>query len=353
MRLTLTLALVALGLAACQRTDPSARQAAWQPASYGSPALTSFSETRFASAQVGWIIGGYSADLSRYNALLSTRDGGATWTRQNLYPLTLNGFLSIAPVNEQVVFALGVDPVAAAPGAPNNPAGSRAVYKSSDGGTSWQQLPGTGFLNSFHLHFFTATAGLSLKNQRIQRTTDGANSWSTVLDSNGTGDWNLLQFPGGSVGYAAGGGVSYGIVGGVAISRGALAKTTDQGATWQVLSWDKQFINSLSFVSATVGFAATFPDQHLYKTQDGGLTWVLVNEHIPAVSNGQFLTEAEGYFTEGGAIYATSDGGLTWKQDYQVIPNSQYPATVNSLTFPTPIAGFAVTADGQVIKGIR
>jgi len=353
MRRTLSFALVALGLAACQRTDPSSRRATWQPASYGSPALTSFSETRFASAQVGWVIGGYAADLSRYNALLSTRDGGATWTRQNLSPLTLNGFRSIAPVNEQVVLALGVDPVAAAPGAPGNPAESRAVYKSTNGGASWQQLPGAGFLGSFHLHFFTENIGLSLKNQRIQRTTDGAGSWSTVLDSNGTGDWNLLQFPSGSAGYAAGGGVSYGIVGGVAISRGALAKTSDQGATWEVLPWNKQFINSLSFVSASVGFAATFPDHHLYKTQDGGLTWALVNEHIPAVYNGTFLTEAEGYFTEGAAIYATSDGGLTWQQDYQVTANSQYPATINSLTFPTSAAGFAVTADGQVIKGTR
>ena len=352
MRLILSLALVALSLAACQRTGPSPLQATWQPLPYGSPALTSFSETRFASAQVGWVIGGYSADLSRYNALLSTRDGGATWTRQNLYPLTLNGFLSIAPVDEQVVFALGVDPVAAAPGAPNNPAGSRAVYKSTNGGTSWQQLPGTGFLDSFHLHFFTGNTGLSLKNQRIQRTTDGANSWNTVLDSNGTGDWNLLQFPGGGVGYVAGGGVSYGFAGGY-ISRGAIAKTTDQGASWQVLPWDKQFINSLSFVSATVGFAATFPDYHLYKTQDSGLTWTLVNAQIPAVSNGRFLTEAIGYFTEGAQIYATSDGGLTWQQEYQATSNSQYPANINSLVFPTSTAGFAVTGDGQVIKGNR
>jgi photosystem II stability/assembly factor-like uncharacterized protein len=302
---------------------------------------------------VGWIIGGYAADLSHYNALLSTHDGGATWTRQNLFPLTLNGFLSIAPVSEQVVFALGVDPVAAAPGAPGNPAESRAVYGSTNGGTSWQQLPGTGFLGSFHLHFFTEKVGLSLKNQRIQRTTDGANSWNTVLNSNGTGDWNLLQFPGGDAGYAAGGGVSYGIAGGVAISKGALARTTDQGATWQILPWDKQSISSLSFVNATVGFAATFPDHNLYKTQDGGLTWVLTTEHIPAVFNGKFLTEAEGYFTEGPNIYATSDGGLTWQQDYQVAPVSQYPATINSLTFPTSAAGFAVTADGQVLKGTR
>jgi len=252
-----------------------------------------------------------------------------------------------------VVLALGVDPVAAAPGAPSNPADSRAVYKSTNGGTTWQQLHGAGFLGSFHLHFFTENTGLSLKNQRIQRTTDGAGSWSTVLDSKDTGDWNLLQFPGGSVGYAAGGGVWYGIAGGGAISRGALAKTSDQGATWEVLPWNKQFISSLSFVSASVGFAATFPDHQLYKTQDGGFTWVLVNAQIPAVSNGKFLTEAEGYFTEGAAIYATSDGGLTWQQEYQVTPNSQYPATINSLTFPTLAAGFAVTADGQVIKGTR
>ena len=352
MRLTPFLALVALGLAGCQPTGPSPLHATWQPLAYGSPALTSFFEARFASAQAGWIIGGYDTNVSRSSTLLSTRDGGATWARQSLYPLTLNGFLSIAPVDEQVVFALGVDPVAAAPGAPSNPTESRAVYKSTTGGASWQQLPGTGFLGSFHLHFFTSTTGLSLKNQRIQRTTDGATSWATVLDSNGTGDWNLLQFPGSSVGYAAGGGVSSGIAGGL-FSRGALAKTTDQGATWKVLSWNKQFISSLSFVSTSVGFAATYPDHHLYKTQDGGLTWELVNGQIPAVANGQFLTESEGYFTEGTQIFATADGGLTWQQEYQVTPKSQYPATFNSLTFPTPAAGFAVTADGQVIKGIR
>ncbi|AMJ66633.1 WD40/YVTN/BNR-like repeat-containing protein [Hymenobacter sp. PAMC 26628] len=353
MRLRYALLPALLGLAsACGRgTDPRPGGAVWGPLPYGAPALAGFSETHFASAQVGWVIGGYVADQYHYSPLLTTRDGGTTWTRQNLYPLTLNGFRTLAPVTEQLVFAVGVDPVAGAVGAPSTPASGQAVYKSTDGGTTWQLLPGSGFLGSFRLHFFDEQTGLSFKNNAIQRSTDGGASWRTVF-SPAAGDWRWVQFPGPATGFAAGGGLSYGFGGGV-FSNGSLAKTTDQGATWQTLPWDHQYINSLSFVGPAVGFAATFPDQHLYKTQDGGATWQLINSQLPASGQGHFFSEREGYLTDGTGIFHTADGGQTWQQEYRPVPNSQYPATVNSLDFPTPAAGFAATSDGQLIKGTR
>jgi photosystem II stability/assembly factor-like uncharacterized protein len=121
------------------------------------------------------------------------------------------------------------------------------------------------------------------------------------------GNWDWVQFPAATTGYAAGGGVSYGIGSGALSSR-ALAKTTDQGATWQALPWDKQYISSLSLVSTNVGFAATFPDQHLYKTQDGAASWQLINDHLPATS-GQFISEQEGFFGSGTTLYHTRNGG--------------------------------------------
>ncbi|MGI4884610.1 MAG: WD40/YVTN/BNR-like repeat-containing protein [Janthinobacterium lividum] len=351
MRFRYALLPALLGLAtACGRgTDPHPDNAAWRPLAYDVPALAGFSEVHFASAQVGWVIGGYVADQYHYSPLLTTRDGGATWTRQNLYPLTLAGFRTLMPVSERLVFAVGVDPVAGAVGAPSTPASGQAVYKSTDGGANWQLLPGGGFLGSFRLHFFDEQTGLSFKNNAIQRTTDGGASWRTVFQPQ-AGNWNWVQFPTAAVGYAAGGYVGGGFTGGV-FSNGNLAKTTDQGATWQALPWAHQYINSLSFVGPTVGFAATYPDQHLYKTQDGGTTWQLVNAELPASGRGHFVSEQEGYLADGPSIYHSADGGLTWQEEYRTVPNSQYSANINGLDFPTPTAGFAVTADGQIIKG--
>ncbi|WP_157781039.1 WD40/YVTN/BNR-like repeat-containing protein [Hymenobacter sedentarius] len=353
LRFALLLTLM-LGITAGCSHDSDPAPVAWKLLPYGAPQLSGFSAVRFASAQVGWIIGGYVPDQLNSSTLLTTRDGGATWARVNMLPFTFSGFRALSPVSEQVVFAVGVDPAAVSPTLPGpvGPANGRAVYKSTDGGTTWQKLPGTGFADSFQLHFFDEQNGLSFKNQTIQRTTDGGTSWQTVFVP-ASGNWDRVQFPTPAVGYAAGGGISGGFVVGLLLSTGSLAKTTDRGATWQALPWTHQYISSLSFVSATVGFAATYPDHHLYKTQDGGTTWALVNSQLPASGNGQFLNEQEGYFADGQSIQRTTDGGLTWHEEFHTTPNSQYPATINSLHFPTAAAGFAVTADGQIIRGTR
>jgi photosystem II stability/assembly factor-like uncharacterized protein len=351
MKKTFYLALLVAGIGACRQQAPApttATSATWALLPYGTPQLTSFGEVRFASAQTGWITGGYVANQTYSATLLSTHDGGATWVRLPMRPLTLNGFITMSPVSEQLVFAVGVSPtVAGLPGAD-----SRAVYKSIDGGATWQELPGAGFGGSFHLHFFDERTGLSFKNQRIQKTTDGGASWQNTYGPSTGGDINLTAFPAPTAGYAAGGNVTTGIAGGM-YSTGTLLKTTDQGTTWQALAWPYQAITSLTFLSPSVGFATTYPDHHLYKTTDGGTAWQLVNAQLPAVSKGQFSSEQEGYFAEGQSIYATSDGGQTWQQAYQVSPNSMYSATINSLGFPTDRVGYAVTADGQVLKATK
>ncbi|MDO7849442.1 hypothetical protein Q5H92_23965 [Hymenobacter sp. M29] len=352
--------LLLLGLAAGCGSDADSATSGlllpitrWQTLSYSAPQLQGFADVRFASAQVGWAIGGYASDAaSVYQpTLLSTRNGGDTWQQLPLRPLSPNGVRAISPVSEQLVYAVGSDPAALAVGAPPTPSGGQVVFKSTNGGGSWQPLPGAGYAGSFHLHFSSEQTGLSFKNNIIQRTTDGGASWTTV-SAPAVGDWRLVEFPAAAVGYVGGGSLSSGVAGGI-FSRGALAKTTDQGANWQVLPWPHQYIQSLSFVSPAVGFAATVPERHLYKTRDGGSTWTLINDHLPAASNGHFVDEQQAYFTEGTAIYYTRDGGLTWQQQFRATPNSQFPATINSLAVPAGPVGFAVTSDGQVIRGTR
>ena len=59
-------------------TDPHTSNTIWQLLPYGTPALTGFSETRFASARVDWVVGSYRADQFRHSPLLATRGGNTT-----------------------------------------------------------------------------------------------------------------------------------------------------------------------------------------------------------------------------------------------------------------------------------
>jgi hypothetical protein len=73
--------------------------------------------------------------------------------------LTLNGFITLNPVTERLLFGVGV-----VPGLANSPsAQNRGVYKSTDGGSTWQLLPGLGFGGSFRLHFSRSRRGFPLK----------------------------------------------------------------------------------------------------------------------------------------------------------------------------------------------
>ncbi|MFD1468906.1 hypothetical protein ACFQ48_11785 [Hymenobacter caeli] len=347
----LSVLLLSLATGCGRRTDPAPAQFTWTTLPYGTPALTSFSEVYFMSSRVGWVIGGYTPDQSpgQTSVLLATRDGGATWTRTALVPLLTyySGFGALAPVSEQLVFASGFAPTGnqSAPRVP-------ATYKSLDGGATWQRLPGAGYAGGARLYFFNEQTGLAFADRQIQRTTDGGASWQPVF-APATGNWDKVQFPAAAVGYAAGGYVSYGTVLGGYLSSGSLAKTIDQGATWQALPWEHGNISSLSFISATVGFAATFPNNQLFKTRDAGASWQLVNAQLPPLGNVSFLSEQEAYATNNQQIQHTTDGGLTWQKAYEVPSNSKYSTAISSLIFPTPTAGFGVTPDGQLIKGTR
>lgn len=80
---------------------------------------------KFASPQVGWVIGGYTPDQPYSATLLTTRDGGGSWGRVPLLPFTLNGFITLNPVTERLLFGVGV-----VPGLANSPsAQNRGVYK--------------------------------------------------------------------------------------------------------------------------------------------------------------------------------------------------------------------------------
>lgn len=138
-----------------------------------------------------------------------------------------------------------------------------------------------------------------------------------------------------------------GYVGG---ENGALAKTTNGGASWTQLTAPTQsYIPVLCFLDANTGFL-TGSDE-LYKTTNGGVSWSLKH----SLNNKQyrsikFINSTTGFAVggEGGIclILKTTDAGETWTE----MNNGGSFIWLEDIDFPTATTGFAVGLAGTVMK---
>ena len=101
--------------------------------------------------------------------------------------------------------------------------------------------------------------------------------------------------------------------------------TTDGGETWvKNTALPSHDLRLVEFVSDQTGWAV---GEHLWKTIDGGASWVQLNTNLPAsdrFSGIDFIDEQQGWIVEGeqrasdgilylyGTVYATKDGGKHW-----------------------------------------
>lgn len=342
----LLFAVSALLLAtSCHHDGSDAAPILWQQQLTTQP-LADVQALPFASSQAGWVTGGYYVDpvvgYPWQNFLLRTTDGGTTWTSINLTPTNMvRGLRSLSPVTEQLLYGTADDlPLSLVRGAQ-----SRFVYKSQDGGQSWQRLPSAGYFDGT-VTFPTAQVGLSPYSSRIVRTADGGATWQPVWTGTQGAEWvTQVVFPTATTGFASG---------------GCLLKTTDQGQTWQPLPWaNGSLIRRLYFLNAAIGFALTESGfipingpgnitTALYRTQDGGQTW----EQLLSPASGPYaFVSATEFYRASTRIEHTRDGGQSWQTEYNLPPGSDpVPDSFADITFPTAASGYAVSRAGVAVK---
>jgi len=143
--------------------------------------------------------------------------------------------------------------------------------------------------------------------------------------------------------------------------QGKVLKTENGGKTWLdrsvILPDSKILLYSQWFFSPDIGMVAgTIQDQQgaseycLFKTTDGGKTWIKLNKN-PQVHLTQivFVGERLGYACGGNRIYKTQDTGETWIQVYTNQSDNSKEG-FRGLYFLNGHVGFATTASGDVIS---
>src|SRR5690606_22414136 len=101
--------------------------------------------------------------------------------------------------------------------------------------------------------------------------------------------------------------------------QGQVLKTMDAGQTWSPQLITDKYLRSIEFLNDQVGFCGSL-DSSLYKTTDGGTTWVDIANTItpkpPGICGlsapGQQVIYGCGAWFSPAYVIKSSDGGTTW-----------------------------------------
>lgn len=186
------------------------------------------------------------------------------------------------------------------------------VVISSNGGQSWtlSPTPITG-RNYRKLAFTSPTVGYAVganyndSVQTIIKTTDGGNTWSTLIDQPGPG-LNAVAFINADTGFAVG-------------DMGAFLTTVNGGTTWASVTPPDTFnFSGIRFINSSTGYVVGGNDSTrvILNTIDGGSTWSVLKNEKGSQLTDIFFYHNNGYIVgTNSALLLSTDGGQTWAYD--------------------------------------
>lgn len=196
-------------------------------------------DIHFTEPNVGYMAGTVSAE--NVYRIARTTNGGSAWTvvyeeSTGSWP---RGFRDLEFINDQVGFAVGR---------------WGRMLKTTNGGANWTTFSSPTTQEIFKLRFLNAQVGLMAASNALWRTTDGGDTWTSVL----TGfDIRAVCFGPGNTAFA--------------VRDGAFLSSTDQGLTWTSHPLGMTVPNDLLAMDEQTVLAAG--PSGLFRTTDAGDYW--------------------------------------------------------------------------------
>jgi photosystem II stability/assembly factor-like uncharacterized protein len=172
---------------------------------------------------------------------------------------------------------------------------------------------------------------------KAYKTTDGGNNWTNYGPANSTDWFQNVDFTDTNIGYAC------------TMANGSIFKTIDGGLTWLQVATGFPPLYSLAFTNSTTGYAVGLSGG-LLKTTNSGVNWTnVLNISSQQLLQIYFFNPTTGFIVgNNGVIYKTTNGGLNW--------NSQISNTTNSLAtvyFADQNIGWCVGTGGTILKTVN
>ncbi len=224
-----------------------------------------------------------------------------------------------------------------------NPEGENWFYRSS--APMWE---------SVSMQFLDENVGFILKeNRHIVKTTDGGETWRTVLEPvpfNARNKVGGLNFPNSQTGYAWMSINDYG--------EYHIYKTTNGGESWfQIASMNGPgyISGNMAFFDENIGIIAG-PKRWMVRTTNGGLSWDTVTNFInfPSQYLGKdfkdifIVNENKGWVVGLGYICYTTDKGLTW--NYVNHGLNGIDSNFYAVSFYNDTLGYIATYNATILK---
>ncbi len=281
------------------------------------------------------VLGGFSHMGS---GIYKSIDGGATWANIGLSDMGCISRIKVDHNNPQIIYA-------ATTGSPFNLNTQRGLYKTTNGGTTWNQILYLGnnagiadlVLDSSNTQILYATGRTRERTNtnsvvvgpaaKIYKTINGGTTWDTLTNGLPVNNDNCR------IGLAISNtntSVLYALYVGNTLDPTGLYKTTNGGATWTM-------INNLSSVSmGAFGwyFGNLIIDPYnnnnlyihavnLYKSTNAGVTWTTVSNTgaVHADKHAQvFIGNSNSYLlgTDGGLYKTTNGSAFTLKNNFPI-----------------------------------